>query len=370
MPKFSLYELLRTRRAAIIDRWQRRVQETLGAEDLSRAELVDSMPAFLKELTVALGPRTDGALPDESDAAPAHGSQRYRTGFDVGEVIREYGLLGDVMLELVADMDETLALGEVRVLLTSLHTGAAEAVLEYVRRRDDEARQQNARHLGFVAHELRSPLGAASTALDIVRRTLEHAPARAVQLLDRSLSRLRELIDHVLVAGKLEAGVEPQYGPVAVDDLVRTVEADALPQAEDRGMTLEVEVQDGLVVEGDTRLLLSAVGNLVRNAVKFSKPGGIVRIRARSTDDVVAVEVEDSCGGLPDGTAAELFEPFVQRGADRSGLGLGLAIVRQAVEAHGGQVDVRNLPGRGCVFSARLPISRRVGGRKDQAPAL
>ena len=89
--------------------------------------------------------------------------------------------------------------------MTSLNTGAAGAVLEYVRWRDDESRQQQARHLSFVAHELRSPLGAAWTALGIVRGTLEHAPARAVQLLDRSLSTLRELIDHVLVAGKLEA---------------------------------------------------------------------------------------------------------------------------------------------------------------------
>ena len=64
------------------------------------------------------------------------------------------------------------------------------------------------------------------------------------------------------------------------------------------------------------------------------------------------------CGGLPDGASTELFEPFVQRGTDRSGLGLGLAIVRQAVEAHGGTVAVENLPGRGCVFTVRLPAAR------------
>jgi signal transduction histidine kinase len=72
--------------------------------------------------------------------------------------------------------------------------------------------------------------------------------------------------------------------------------------------------------------------------------------------------VEDACGGLPAGAGAELFEPFVQRGADRSGLGLGLAIARQAIEAHGGTVELRNRPGHGCVFTVRLPAAHRDRG--------
>ena len=143
------------------------------------------------------------------------------------------------------------------------------------------------------------------------------------------------------MAGKLEAGVELHPERVVVADLVRGVEADALPHAEDRQLSLRVDVPDALVVDGDPRLLRSAVGNLVRNAVKFSRPGGVVDIRGRTDGDAVVVEVEDACGGLPDGASTELFEPFVQRGTDRSGLGLGLAIVRQAVEAHGGTVAVR-----------------------------
>ena len=282
MDHLSLHGLLHTRRAMLIERWQRRVQEMLGAEDLSRAELIDSMPAFLDELEATLAPAVPSVIPDESAAAPDHGSQRFRKGFDVGEVIREYGLLGDVILEAATELGGPLTLAEVRVLMTSLNAGAAGAVLEYVRWRDDESRQQQARHLSFVAHELRSPLGAAWTALGIVRGTLEQAPARAVQLLDRSLSTLRELIDHVLVAGKLEAGVELHPERVVVADLVRSVEADALPHAEDRQLSLRVDVPDALVVDGDPRLLRSAVDNLVRNAVKFSRPGSVIDIRGRT----------------------------------------------------------------------------------------
>jgi signal transduction histidine kinase len=117
-------------------------------------------------------------------------------------------------------------------------------------------------------------------------------------------------------------------------------------------------MDEGLQVEGDERLLRSAIGNLVRNAIKFSEPGGTITVRGRAAGGTVTVEVEDACGGLPVESTSELFEPFVQRGADRTGLGLGLAIVRQAIEAHHGTVEVRNLPGRGCVFTARLPAMR------------
>ena len=88
MDDFSLHGLLHAQRAMLIERWQRCVKEMLGAEDLSRAELIDSMPAFLDELEATLAPAVPSALPDESAAAPDHGSQRFRKGFDVGEVIR------------------------------------------------------------------------------------------------------------------------------------------------------------------------------------------------------------------------------------------------------------------------------------------
>jgi signal transduction histidine kinase len=81
-------------------------------------------------------------------------------------------------------------------------------------------------------------------------------------------------------------------------------------------------------------------------------------VRAGRHDGDIRVEVEDGCGGLPEDSEAQLFEPFVQRGDDRTGFGLGLAIVKQALEAHGGRVSVLNLPGTGCVFALDLPDSK------------
>ena len=97
------------------------------------------------------------------------------------------------------------------------------------------------------------------------------------------------------------------------------------------------------------------VSNLLDNAFKFTHPHGNVSLTARASADRVFFEVEDECGGLPPGKAEDLFLPFEQRGVDRSGVGLGLGICLKAAKASGGEIHVRNLPGKGCVFTLDLP---------------
>ena len=111
-----------------------------------------------------------------------------------------------------------------------------------------------------------------------------------------------------------------------------------------------------LTIHVDQRLVRSALSNLVRNAVKFSHTGGSVTVRARGNAERVLIEVEDSCGGLPSGMVQQAFAPFAQLGADRSGFGLGLAIAKQAADAHHGVIRVQDLPGKGCIFALELPI--------------
>jgi signal transduction histidine kinase len=123
-----------------------------------------------------------------------------------------------------------------------------------------------------------------------------------------------------------------------------------------RSIEFTVEpVEEGVAVEVDRQTLASVLANLLQNAVKFSKPGGTVRLTTRVVDERVLIDVEDECGGLPPGKAEDLFRPFEQRGADRSGLGLGLAICLRRVEANGGRLRVRDVPGRGCVVTVELP---------------
>jgi signal transduction histidine kinase len=102
----------------------------------------------------------------------------------------------------------------------------------------------------------------------------------------------------------------------------------------------------------------TALFNLLQNAFKYSTPHGHVTVRTVCNRERVSIEVEDECGGLPEGNAELLFSAFgARRGRDRSGLGLGLAISRKAVKAIGGDIHIRNLPGKGCIFAIELPIA-------------
>ncbi|HEY3593490.1 MAG TPA: ATP-binding protein, partial [Polyangiaceae bacterium] len=107
----------------------------------------------------------------------------------------------------------------------------------------------------------------------------------------------------------------------------------------------------------DERLMRSAITNLVGNAVKFTRPGGSVHVHLFEEAGRALIEIEDTCGGLPANAVENMFTPFVQVGDNRTGFGLGLAIARQALQAHGGNITVRDRPGVGCTFRVEVPTS-------------
>ena len=127
------------------------------------------------------------------------------------------------------------------------------------------------------------------------------------------------------------------------------------------------DVDPLLAVDVDRDLLLSAVGNLLQNAFKFTHPHSEVTLNAYALADRILIDVQDHCGGLPPGSVENMFVPFVQGAEDRSGLGLGLSIARRSVEANGGALSVRDLPGSGCVFTIDLP---RHSITEENAPPL
>jgi signal transduction histidine kinase len=100
----------------------------------------------------------------------------------------------------------------------------------------------------------------------------------------------------------------------------------------------------------------AAVGNLVRNAIKFSAAGGQVRLRAKVAGRRLRIEVEDSCGGLQEEEVTHAFSPFVRSHRNTDGYGLGLAIAKRAANSTGGTIRVQNLPGQGCVFVLEVPV--------------
>ena len=115
------------------------------------------------------------------------------------------------------------------------------------------------------------------------------------------------------------------------------------------------DVDAAMAVQADRDLLSAAVGNLLQNAFKFTRRGTVVSLAAYAKADRVRIEVRDCCGGLPPGDPENLFKAFKQSSADKSGLGLGLAISRRSVEANHGTLTAHDRPGEGCVFIIDLP---------------
>jgi signal transduction histidine kinase len=340
--------MLRTRRDAVARRWIERVHAQLPSEHaLSEEEILDSLHFFLDEVIAAL----EGEVPLRpagSSVAQAHGAQRQILQRDIADVVREYGLL----FEAVVDECRVCGSGpfepeEYARLAGCLTRGAAEAVHEFAELRGLELRRQSWEHFAFLAHEIRGPLQTARISAQLVRSG--PLGGRATEVLDRSLAQLSETIDQALIHARMrgiDAGAALHAEPLDLAPLLAQLVDDARPDAEARQISMTLETVRPLPITGDARVLRSALGNLIRNAVKFTRTGGRVAVRARER----IVEIEDQCGGLREGDEKRIFDAFRQANEDRTGFGLGLAIARQGIEAHGGILAVHNMPGRGCVF--------------------
>jgi len=355
----SLADVLQARRDEIVGRFADRLYQLIASSALRREDVIDSLAEFLDE--VIAGIRADqergqiGTSTTDSPTARAHGRQRFELGFDIGAMVREYGALRDVLFVVMEESGEAFTVAEVRSLSWYLVGGIADAASKYAQERDAELRRQTEKHVAFLAHELRNPLASLRFAFVTLERLgLPAQGDRAAAIVKAGINTLSELIDHALVGMKLQAGVELQLEDVAVEPFVEALRVDTSLDAQEKHISVKVEI-GATSLHADRKYLGSALSNLLRNAVKFTRAGGTIHVRVKGAGDRVVFEVEDECGGLPQGDVQKVFDPFVQLGQDRSGFGLGLAIAKQAVEAHEGSLRVHDLPGRGCVFVLDLP---------------
>ena len=357
----DLSRLLNERRVEILERWTQRIRWEHTDKDLSRGELWDHLPLFFDEVLEALRAEEDSgknnAASNRATASAAHGTQRLRAGFDLAEVIREYEILTECILEEVQAVGGRLSIGQLRRVLHLVNAGRADAVVAYGEHRERDITRAHSQHVAFVAHELRGPLMTALLALTQLRQGVHTEHEWAVGMLTRSLTSLRDLIDKVLTGERLAGGVPITREPLDLHALLDQAVTENRLTAEQRHVELTLSAPRTMPFSGDPRLLRSSIDNLIGNAIKFTHHGSVVTIRAARDDKLIRIEIEDACGGLAEGRASELFEPFVQRDEGGRGFGLGLAIVKQAMEAHGGRVSVRNLPNKGCVFVLELPIA-------------
>jgi signal transduction histidine kinase len=358
-----LHEFLEANREKVLERTRSRVAGRTAPEATDE-ELTQGIPQFFDELVAILrgDEHVSGALRQD---ATLHGEAREQNGFTVAQVVRDYGDICQVVTELAIELAAPIATEEFRTLNACLDDAIAQAVTEYARSRERSISGKEIERLGVLAHEMRNCLHVASLAYDSLKSGTVAIGGSTGTMLGRSLAALRALIDRSLVQVRLDAGLQHRER-IEIASFIEEVEASGSILAREGGHSFSVErCQSGVTVDGDRQLLGAAVSNLLHNAFKFTPGSGRIGVRTSVTPDSFVIEVQDECGGLlRQGQLDGHFSGFQQDAPDRSGLGLGLAISKRAIDAMGGVLRARNLPGTGCIFSIELPK-----GRRDQPAA-
>ena len=359
-----LHGFLNENRDALIARCRSKVAAR-RAPRATESELMYGIPLFLDQLINALREeqpmvRSTASSAEIGRTAAQHGNELFADGVSVGQVVHDYGDLCQAVTDMAVEQNAAVSAAEFRTLNRCLDNAIADAVTEFGHRREQFVAGQRSRavneHLGYLAHELRNLTGNAILALAAIKKGSVGVTGATGALLDRSLLALRDLVDRTLVEVRLTAGIPERRERIAIADFIAEVQVAAAMQAQIRDLEFSVpSVEEGLAVDGDRQILAAAVANLLQNAVKFTRPLGRISLTAYAAADRALIEVEDECGGLPAGKVEEIFRPFEQLSPERMGLGLGLPISRRGVEANGGKLAVRDLPGTGCVFTIDLP---------------
>jgi PAS domain S-box-containing protein len=224
--------------------------------------------------------------------------------------------------------------------------------------------------IATASHELRTPLTSVQMGVHLLlERAAGDLNDKQVEVLSacrEDCERLDKLMRDLLDLSRIEAGEsKPDLQAIKARDLIKTEAEQLRPQVETKGLAFVVEAQADLpVVMADRSQIERVLANLVVNAIRYTKQGEI-RVSAQLRGKYVAISVSDTGNGIPQEYLAHVFDKFVQvPGAATGGAGLGLAISRLIVEAHGGQISVQSEPGHGSTFTFTLPVSVQAERQK------
>lgn len=252
----------------------------------------------------------------------------------------------------------------IRLLPSSAETSLTIALRDVTTRRKKEARRLD--FYSIIAHDLRSPLGAMLMRTELMLRghrgVLSAEMVGDLRKMDGNMRRLVALINDFLDFARMEeAGHKMERVRVDLAGLMAEVLDEFRPLVENTRQQLELDVREGAVVAlGDKSRLQQVLNNLVTNAIKFGPPLGRIRLQARVVGHWCDVSVEDDGPGIPADVLPSLFQRYSRApsiSAQTGGTGLGLLIVREIVEAHGGTVGVDSNPGKGSRFWFRIPAA-------------
>ena len=354
-----LYEFIDANRDLIVERTRQRIQGRPWPA-ASPQELQHGVPQFLTQIVEILqtAPNaTQGPQEAVGAAAARHGAELSRLGYSVSQVVHDYGDICQVVTEIAVEQNAPITVVEFHTLNRCLDIAIAGAVTEHARLATLTPSAEEIARLGHSAHELRDVLNTALLAFQALKQGTVDISGSTGAILGRSLMSLRDMIDRAVAEVRLTAA-KPMRDRVMVAGFLDEIAATGRLHSEYRNIQFTMEpVDPGWAVDADRQLLSSAVMNLLHNAFKNTAAGGHVVLRTRAVGHQLLIEIEDECGGIP-ASKGDLFQAFGdRRGADRSGLGLGLSIARRAVKAHGGDISIRNMPPKGCAFVIEMPMT-------------
>ncbi|HEX8186441.1 MAG TPA: HAMP domain-containing sensor histidine kinase [Blastocatellia bacterium] len=237
----------------------------------------------------------------------------------------------------------------------------------------EQAFERERRFTADASHELKTPLAVLRGDIEVTLRR-ERAAEEYKRVLASSLeeiARLTKLTDDLLTLARSDAGERMlELEPVRLDHLAAEAHAYMQPLAESVGVSLSYDgPRSPVVVEGDEKRLKQLLVNLLDNAIKYTPSGGRARLALAAKDSSALIEVADSGRGIPATALPHVFERFYRQSDPKdsrvTGFGLGLAISKWIVDAHGGTIEVESTEGKGSRFSIRLPVASSTATRQS-----
>ena len=371
-----MHEFLTDNRTELINRCREKVDHRASSLKGEKAVEHYGVSLFLDQLIKTLrveqtsepeqsrkvsGPE-DGtkALSEIGETAACHGRELLEHGLSIDQVVHDYGDLCQAITDLACEMKVPLSTDEFRTLNRCLDNGIAIAATEFSYQHDfivadAQTRLLNGR-LGYFAHELRNLLNSATLALSAIKAGTVGPGGATGAVLDRSLVGMRNLIDRSLSEVRVTAGLPANHRLFSLADFIAEAKLSGSLEAQVKKCVLAVSsVDSGLALEADRDLLLSALGNLLQNAFDSTRQGTEVSLNAYAVADRILIDVEDNCGGLEPGAAERMFPLAQNSEEDPSVTRPGLSIARRSVEINEGNLAVRDMPNKGCVFTIDLP---------------
>lgn len=363
----ELADLLRRDKEALLADWEREVRKIPRERDLSEPVLRDHVPVIIDEFIQDLEHLASSKT--AATVSRIHGEQRQTVGLDVTHVVEEYKLLRACIAERAEAAGLSIGGRAGKLLNNIIDDGIKAAISAYTVQRDKEERSRREEYLTFIAHDMRSPLTAIYHAMLLLERRVNKIRVAELDLsiprvVKRNIRHMEAMIVKLLQEEQniqLGPKIEVRHASVQLCPVVQQAVATLSPLAKSSNTRVVNDVQGDIVVYGDPELLERVFQNLIANAIDYTPKGKVTIGASMTVDGSLDCWVEDNGQGIPDDVKPKVFDKFQTTRRRHGGLGLGLTVVKQIIEAHRGTVQLESEIQKGTVVRFRIPNLRRSG---------